>query len=107
MSSFHSLFTCRNAFGHKILGYPVSIKDSKKYQRNQLIFNLCFVFSDTSRTTQYEPIIQKLARYLIDLEGEMGFISNNDGQSNLLTNSLNNIKKQLNNEGLCILSICT
>ncbi len=98
----------RNAFGHKILGYPVSIKDSKKYQRNQLIFNLCFVFSDISRTTQYEPIIQKLARYLIDLEGEMGFISANanDGESNLLTNSLNNIKEQLNNEGLCILSIC-
>ncbi|OTF78630.1 hypothetical protein BLA29_010688, partial [Euroglyphus maynei] len=29
------------AFGMKILGYPVSITDAK-YQRNQLIFNLCF-----------------------------------------------------------------
>lgn len=73
--------------------------------RNHLIFNLCFVFSDNSRTTQYEPIIQKLARYLIDLEGEMAFISNNDGESNLLT-SLIKIKEHLNNEGLCILFIC-
>lgn len=86
------------------MGYPVSITDSK-YKRNQLIFNLCFVFADYSRTTQYEPIIQKLAHYLIDLENEMAFISQKRNDS-ALPDYLVEIKKQLNNKGECIIKIC-
>ncbi|KAJ6225375.1 hypothetical protein RDWZM_003920 [Blomia tropicalis] len=105
-SELHGKLITINAFGHKILGYPVSINDPK-YNRNQLIFNLCFVFSDYSRTTQYEPIIQKLAHYLIDLEYEMALISKErfqDDQSTLLEHLIQ-IKKQLNDKGVCIISI--
>lgn len=93
------------AFGHKILGYPVSITDAKKYKRNHLIFNLCFVFSDYTVTTQYEPIVQKLAFYLIDLEGEMGFISKNENDNPTISNYLMTIKDQLNNAGVCTIKI--
>lgn len=88
----------------KILGYPVSITDAK-YQRNQLIFNLCFVFSHFTSTTQYEPIIQKLAHYLIDLEGEMGFISKKDIEPEL-PNYLVTIRDHLNAYGVCTIRIC-
>lgn len=88
----------------KILGYPVSITDAK-YQRNQLIFNLCFVFSHFTSTTQYEPIIHKLAHYLIDLEAEMGFISKKDIGPKL-SNYLVTIRDDLNASGICTIKIC-
>ncbi|KAH7640423.1 nitrogen permease regulator-like 2 [Dermatophagoides farinae] len=91
------------AYGMKILGYPVSITDAK-YQRNQLIFNLCFVFSHFTSTTQYEPIIHKLAHYLIDLEAEMGFISKKDIGPKL-SNYLVTIRDDLNASGICTIKI--
>ncbi|KAJ1030380.1 hypothetical protein NDA16_001289 [Ustilago loliicola] len=33
---------------YKILGFPVLIEDAAKYQRNNFIFNLCFVFEGHS-----------------------------------------------------------
>lgn len=88
----------------KILGYPVRITDAK-YKRNQLIFNLCFVFSHYTSATQYEPIIQKLAHYLTDLESEMEFISKADHNPKL-PNHLAVIREQLNLNGVCTIRIC-
>ena len=55
---------CRNTKGFKIVGYPVRI-DSQKYTRNSYYFNLCFVCDAWARTIQYEPVVKKLAEYLV------------------------------------------
>lgn len=57
----------RNMCEMKVIGYPVGI-DSAEYDRNRLMFNLCFVCDAKMRTIQYEPIVRKLANYLTTLE---------------------------------------
>jgi hypothetical protein len=50
--------------GHfKVLGYPVSI-ESAKYERNALLFNLCFVFHRGADTASFVPVVKKTARVL-------------------------------------------
>ena len=56
-----------NALGQKIIGCPVSIAN-KKYDRNALMFNCCFLFDGDTRTARYEPVVKKLANYLTQLE---------------------------------------
>lgn len=53
-----------NTLGHKIVGFPVRI-DSQRYARNAYYFNLCFVCDSWARTVQYEPVVKKLAEYLV------------------------------------------
>lgn len=57
-------FCYRNALGYKIVGYPVRI-DSQRYARNAFYFNLCFVCDSWARSVQYEPVVKKLAEYLV------------------------------------------
>lgn len=61
------VFYFSNARKDKILGYPIHI-ENPKYPRNQLIFNLCFVCDASKKTMQYEPLVRKLANYLVKLE---------------------------------------
>jgi hypothetical protein len=61
------IFCFRNALGYKIVGCPVSIGDTK-YQRNALMFNLCFVFGQSVDTSNHEPVVKKLASYLTQIE---------------------------------------
>ena len=49
------------------MGCPVSIGDTK-YERNALMFNLCFVFEQHVDTINYEPVVKKLASYLTQIE---------------------------------------
>lgn len=62
----------RNALGHKILGIQVCIED-KKYDRNALSFNCCFMFDSETRTARYEPVVRKLASYFTQLEVDVEF----------------------------------
>lgn len=48
----------------KILGFPVKI-DDKKYARNAFYFNLCFVCDAEARTFHYEPVVKKMADFLV------------------------------------------
>ncbi|KAJ3213657.1 Nitrogen permease regulator 2 [Dinochytrium kinnereticum] len=52
---------------YKVMGYPVSI-ESQKYERNGLLFNLCFVFDKDADATSYEQLVRKMARVLRSLE---------------------------------------
>ncbi|XP_064633487.1 GATOR1 complex protein NPRL2-like [Lineus longissimus] len=88
-----------NALGHKIMGYPVCI-DNPKYARNALIFNLCFVFDATSKPQKYEPVVKKLASYLVSLERENGFLSD-EKTKETLPSKLKQIITQLNQSGTC------
>ncbi|PWN50339.1 NPR2-domain-containing protein [Violaceomyces palustris] len=61
--------------GYKILGFPVLLEDQSKYQRNNFIFNLCFVFDGQADVHTYEPIVRKCGRVLKDLEESQSFLS--------------------------------
>ncbi|KAJ3107571.1 Nitrogen permease regulator 2 [Phlyctochytrium planicorne] len=74
---------------YKVMGYPVSIEDPK-YERNALLFNLCFVFDKDANTTSYEQIVKKMARVLRSLEVESEFLCNAVTKSYIL-----NIMEQL------------
>ncbi|KAI8841351.1 nitrogen permease regulator 2 [Chytridium lagenaria] len=74
---------------YKVMGYPVSI-ESQKYERNALIYNLCFVFEKDADATSYEQIVRKMARVLRSLEVESEFLHNSVTKSNIL-----NIMEQL------------
>lgn len=63
-----------NAFGLTVLGFPVCLQNSK-YQRNALLFNLCFVFAHTdAAVASFEPIVRKFATVLATLEQESEFL---------------------------------
>ncbi|XP_041987472.1 GATOR complex protein NPRL2-like [Aricia agestis] len=63
-----------NALGHKIIGYPIRI-DNSRYERNMYMFNLCFVCDSWSKTVQYEPVVKKLGEHLTIMEEETRFVS--------------------------------
>nr|XP_002738243.1 PREDICTED: nitrogen permease regulator 2-like protein-like [Saccoglossus kowalevskii] len=92
-----------NALGHKIMGCSVGIENAK-YSRNALLFNLCFVFDSLSNTTPYEPVVKKLASYLIAMELENGFISNEDSKS-ALPDILSKLLVQMNTYGKCSIQV--
>lgn len=60
---------------YKILGFPVLIEDAAKYQRNNFIFNLCFVFEGQADVRAYEPVVRKCGRVLRGLEETQSFLS--------------------------------
>ena len=88
-----------NVLKQKICGYPVILRN-EKYKRNQFMFNVCFVCYHWSRTVQYEPALIKLSKFLIDLELEFGFLSNEENNP-ILENLLEKVFKDLNERGEC------
>lgn len=53
---------------YKVLGFPVLLQQAEKYQRNNFIFNLCFVLDSRATVSVYEPIVRKCGRALRALE---------------------------------------
>ncbi len=51
----------------KVVGFPVLL-EGPKYERNNLLFNLCFIFERGSPTGAYDQVIRKIARELTNLE---------------------------------------
>ncbi|KAJ1030922.1 hypothetical protein NDA18_002151 [Ustilago nuda] len=72
----HTTAATREQRTYKILGFPVLIEDAGKYQRNNFIFNLCFVFEGHSDVRAYEPVVRKCGRLLRGLEETQSFLSN-------------------------------
>ncbi|KAG8231974.1 hypothetical protein J437_LFUL008895 [Ladona fulva] len=85
--------------GKKITGFPISI-DNPKYARNAFYFNLCFVFDSWARTVHFEPVVKKLSEFLVTLEMECGFLSNDNCKVNL-PSILQNILQELNWRKMC------
>ncbi|GFW26530.1 GATOR complex protein NPRL2 [Trichonephila clavipes] len=92
-----------NARKGKIIGYPIHIENTK-YPRNRLIFNLCFVCDPSKRTMQYEPIVRKLANYLVKLELEDEFLFKEHMKAQL-PSIMDKIRGELNRSGKCSISI--
>ncbi|XP_021927171.1 GATOR complex protein NPRL2 [Zootermopsis nevadensis] len=87
-----------NVLGYKITGFPVRI-DNTKYARNAYYFNLCFVCDAWARTVQYEPVVKKLSEYLMTMEQESGFLSNenkSESEKVRLSTMLKQILEDLN-----------
>ncbi|KAG0141258.1 hypothetical protein CROQUDRAFT_110589 [Cronartium quercuum f. sp. fusiforme G11] len=59
----------------KILGYPILIEDETKYERNFLMFNLCFVFDREAELAGFEPAARKTGRTLRSFEQTLSLIS--------------------------------
>ncbi|KAM7289188.1 GATOR complex protein NPRL2 isoform X1 [Ixodes scapularis] len=98
----HKLMTV-NMCEMKVIGYPVGI-DSAQYDRNRLMFNLCFVCDAKMRTIQYEPIVRKLANYLITLEQETNFILD-ESKKRQLPKIMSEILHDLNIKRSCSIPI--
>ncbi|KAH8728535.1 nitrogen permease regulator 2 [Phaeosphaeriaceae sp. PMI808] len=59
----------------RIIGYPVCIREGK-YSRNEFIFNLAIVVSESERDWAcYGEVVRKLGRLLRGLEEQGGFLS--------------------------------
>lgn len=87
----------------RVVGYP-SLIQSTKYQRNALLFNLCFVFERGEETRCYEQILSKIARVLRSLEVESDFLSTEATKQRLPT-IISQILEDLNSYHECQISI--
>ncbi|CAD5229443.1 unnamed protein product [Bursaphelenchus okinawaensis] len=92
-----------NMYDWKVMGYPVYIRN-EKYERKVYIFNMCFVVDkqDTQSDCMYEPLVQKCAEYLVDMEVENEFLSRKDSR---LEDLMERVFQGLNENGECIHSI--
>ena len=76
--------------------------EHSKYQRHAYIFNLCFVVENESQVDcVYEPLVQKCAQYLVQLERECQFLFDQESKKNRLPALLQNIFDGLNGDGMC------
>lgn len=57
--------TTRN---HRIIGYPVELRNDEKYDRGRFQYNLCFVFDKSADLSCYEPVVRKVGRVLTACE---------------------------------------
>uniref|UniRef100_A0A0N4UQM6 Nitrogen permease regulator 2 n=1 Tax=Dracunculus medinensis TaxID=318479 RepID=A0A0N4UQM6_DRAME len=86
--------------GHvfKVMGHAIGI-ESEQYPRGRYIFNLCFVVDKESNVDcMYEPMVQKCAAYLTQLETENNFLSRSKDE---LPNLMLAIFEGLNAYGEC------
>jgi hypothetical protein len=84
--------------------FNVIVFDHSKYQRHAYIFNLCFVVENESQVDcVYEPLVQKCAQYLVQLECECQFLFDQESKKNLLPALLQNIFDGLNGDGMYII----
>ena len=52
---------------YRIIGFPVAV-EGEKYQRNALLFNLCFILDGDADASAHETVVAKMARLLRLLE---------------------------------------
>jgi len=100
---FQSHLISLKAFTYIFMGFPVVIED-KKYSRNALIFNVVFVFDGNDNVEEYEPVVKKLANYLMVLEKEGSYLSSEETKSNI-PDVLRKIYEDLSAKGECTILI--
>ncbi|MFH4980185.1 hypothetical protein AB6A40_006894 [Gnathostoma spinigerum] len=83
---------------YKLMGHPVGI-ESPTYPRSRYIFNMCFIVDKSSTLDcMYEPMVQKCAAYLTQLEKEVHFLTE---QKDSLPQLMLGIFEGLNTKGEC------
>ncbi|KAI6232729.1 Nitrogen permease regulator 2-like protein [Aphelenchoides fujianensis] len=90
-------------FDLRLLGFPVGLR-SERYHREMYIFNMCLLLdkADPRDDAVYEPLVQKLAEYLVHLEKEVSFLT---ARGNELPAIMRRLFEDLNSTGECVLSV--
>jgi len=87
---------------YKIMGHAVSINNPQKYDRNFFMFNLCFIVEKSESDERIlEPVLQKAADYLVELEKECDFLSNPVHDDKWVKDLVRNICVGLSKDGGC------
>ncbi|EDV29718.1 uncharacterized protein TRIADDRAFT_52405 [Trichoplax adhaerens] len=88
-----------------IMSLPCCIQN-KKYSRNELRFNLGLMLPAKHHggLDNYEPVIKKLANYMVTLELESQFLSD-EVKKEKLSELLPRIRQELNMKGSCMIRI--
>lgn len=88
----------------KVLMFPVGI-DHKSYERGRFTFDMAFIVDMTSSAeTMYEPIVQKCAEYLIELEMEYKFLTNPKYKDQVL-DVMERMFNDLSNKGESVIEV--
>ncbi|KAJ2580137.1 Nitrogen permease regulator 2 [Coemansia sp. RSA 1836] len=82
----------------KIMCYPVAVEGN--YQRNMLIFNMCFAFDISADTKCYGPVVKRVGCLLKELEISNGLLSDSEGERQL-TSMMRQLVSKLNDYGEC------
>ncbi|KAF8383959.1 nprl-2 [Pristionchus pacificus] len=86
----------------KIIGHPIGL-DCPTYPRGRHIFNMCFIVpKDSSADCMYEPLVQKLNEYLVDMEQECFFLTKRPEDVKGL---MNQIFDKVNEKGECVIKV--
>ncbi|XGW34842.1 hypothetical protein V3C99_018688 [Haemonchus contortus] len=94
-----------NLLDFKVMGHPIGLKHETWYGRGQLNFNMCFVVAKESTIDcMYEPLVQKFAEYLVDLEMECGFLHIAEKRIQLPT-IMRKVFRDLNTCGECVFRV--
>jgi hypothetical protein len=65
------------AFGLQFVGHPEYIRD-ERYERNQFMYNVCFVFDVQTDVSAYRPLICKVAKDFRTIETNHRFLSSHE-----------------------------
>lgn len=76
------LSICSN--GYRILGHPICITDSTKYERNDFIFNFCILLDEKADWTPFRGVIAKLAKLFANLEEQDSFLSKEEKDASIV-----------------------
>lgn len=88
------------------MGYCVCIED-RKYPRNALLFNICFVFRSSISTVDlqpYRPIVRMVGQALRTVECESEFLFRKDTKVRM-KEIIANIRQSLNDRGSVTLDV--
>lgn len=92
----------------RVIGYPVCIVDSHKYERNEFIFNFAFVLDEDVDASSYQSVVRKLARLFRSLEEQGSVLSQNSaGPQSKIYALCEMILEDLNNYCECMIPIGT
>ena len=79
--------------------------EHKRYARNSILFNVCFVFSSEQKNLEiYKPVLQKLAETFRALEVENGYLYDSDKKMYLM-DLLPRIRTDLNLKHQCYIVV--
>ncbi|KAJ2741271.1 Nitrogen permease regulator 2 [Coemansia sp. BCRC 34301] len=82
----------------KLMCYPVAVEG--QYERNALIFNMCFAFDINADTKCYGPVVKRVGCLLKELEISNSLLSNSEGEPQLAS-MMRQLVSKLNDYGEC------
>ncbi|KAI9820133.1 MAG: Nitrogen permease regulator 2 [Thelocarpon impressellum] len=97
---------CTAANRHRVVGQPVCIA-SRRYARNELLFNFALVLDEAADPSRYLAVVRKLARLFRALEEQGGFLTKDlkEGRRGKVYALCEIVLEDLNNYCECMIPI--